>query len=178
LVKEYYYEHVADQKISKNGATRDRTNGFEVEVRNASALLTKLQQISDGFLHDSAGNYLSIPSNKLRKLIHHCSELFDGGERVLVWFAFKRSIIEASSVSSFETVALSGDDRFDYGKWHSGGARVCYATVGSGSSLNDFKDTRYSIIYSSSYSHRAMQQARGRTNRKSSSHSVCYYYYF
>lgn len=178
LVEEYYYEHVATQNLSDAAKNGICSTPFEVEIKNASALLTKLQQISDGFLHDSNGNYLPIPSNKLRKLIHHCTELFDGGERVLVWFAFKRSIVEASSVSPFETVALSGDDRFDFQKWHSGGARVCYATIGSGSSLNDFKDTRYSVIYSSSYSHRAMQQARGRTNRKSSSHFTCYYYYF
>jgi hypothetical protein len=178
LVKEYYYEHVVDQKTNSDGEIGNRTSDFEVEVRNAAALLTKLQQISDGFLHDSGGNYISIASNKLRKLIQHCTELFEGGERVLVWFAFKRSIVEASAISPFETVTLSGYDRFDYEKWHSGGTRVCYATVGSGSSLNDFKNTRYSVIYSSSYSHRAMQQARGRTNRRSSSHSCCYYYYF
>lgn len=181
LIKEYYYKHVLPIESKATNGKNQAYNGavsFEVEVRNAAALLTKLQQISDGFLHDSGGNYISVSSNKLRKLIQHCTELSESGERVLVWFAFKRSIVEASKVSPFETVLLSGDDEFDFNKWNSDGTRICYATMGSGSSLNDFKDTRYSVIYSSSYSYRALQQARGRTNRKSSSHSCCYYYYF
>jgi hypothetical protein len=49
------------------------------------------------------------------------------------------------------------------------------ATVGSGASLNDFANVQYSIVYSAPFSYRAVQQAMGRTNRKSSAHSICYY---
>lgn len=165
LVKEYYYEH---------GAESD----FQIEIKSGAALLSKLLQVSDGFIYNSTGDSLSITSNKLRKLIHLCSELIDAGERVLVWFGFRQSIKEALERSPFETCVLYSDEDFDAAKWKSGRAKVCYATIGSGASLNDFKDVRYSIIYSTVFSYRALQQARGRTNRKSSQHSICYYYYF
>ncbi len=165
LVKDYYIEH-----IDKNGT-------FTVDIKNAVSLISKLCQVSDGFLYNSERSSLPIQSNKLRKLISICSELTDAGERVLVWFAFRQSIQEALKVSKFKTTILSSNGQFDFEAWSNGGTKICYATIGSGSSLNDFKDVRYSIIYSSSYSYRAMQQARGRTNRKDSQHQCCYYYY-
>jgi len=161
LAKEYYLQH---------GETI-------INVKNGAALVGKLQQVSDGFLYDSEGGSISVQSNKLHKLIGICSEFIDGGERVVVWFAFRQSIQEALALSKYPVVVLFGDAKFDYEAWHKGKAQVCYATVGSGSSLNDFKDVRYAVIYSSSYSHRAIQQARGRTNRKDSAHTCCYYYY-
>jgi len=161
LTKEYYLEY-GDQVV---------------DIKNGAGLISKLQQVSDGFLYDRKGNTISIESNKLHKLIGLCSEFVEGGERAVVWFAFRQSIEEALTLSKFETVVLSGDGKFDFKAWNSGKAQICFATVGSGSSLNDFKDVRYAVIYSSSYSYRAIQQARGRTNRKDSRHTCCYYYY-
>jgi hypothetical protein len=169
LVKEYYLELQQAE---------DEKERFQLEIKNGATLLIKLQQISDGFLHDSAGHFLPVKSNKLQRLIHHTQELLNGGERVLVWFGFRQTIVEALKLSRFKTTLLYSGEKFDVQKWSTGKARVCYATVGSGASLNDFKDVRYSIIYSSSYSYRAYEQARGRTNRKSSEHSICYYYLY
>jgi hypothetical protein len=169
LIKEYYLE-IQD--------TDNEEERFELEIKNGATLLIKLQQISDGFLHDSAGGYISIKSNKLHRLIQQVKELLDGGERVLVWFGFRHSIKEALKLSNFETTLLYSGEHFDASKWSTGKARVCYATIGSGASLNDFSHTRYALIYSTSYSFRAFEQARGRTNRKSSPHSICYYYLY
>lgn len=151
---------------------------FELEVKNGATLLLKLQQVSDGFLSDSKGSFLSIKSNKLQRLIQHVQELLDAGERSLVWFAFKHSIQEALRLSTFSTALLYSDEHFDAQAWNRGTARVCYATIGSGSSLNDFASVRYAIIYSSSFSTRAYEQAKGRTNRTSSIQSICWYYHF
>jgi hydroxymethylpyrimidine pyrophosphatase-like HAD family hydrolase len=169
LIKEYYLE------IRNTNNEQER---FQLEIKNGASLLIKLQQISDGFLRDSGGNYISIKSNKLHRLIQHISELLDAGERVLVWFGFRQSIKETLKLSKFPTTLLYSGEAFDVNKWSTGKARVCYATVGSGASLNDFSHTRYAIIYSSSYSFRAFEQAKGRTNRKSSKHSICYYYLY
>jgi hypothetical protein len=163
LIKEYYVK---------------TQQGFELEVKSKASLIIKLLQVSDGFLRSGEGSYISIKSNKLQGLIHNISELLESGERVLVWFAFKKSIKEAVSLSTFPTVVLSGDEKFDSEAWRRGKVNVCYATVGSGASLNDFKDVRYAIIYSSSFSFRALEQAKGRTARKSSGHSIAYYYFY
>jgi hypothetical protein len=169
LIKEYYLKvkDIEDEQLR-----------FELEVKNGAALLVKLQEVSDGFLRDNEGNYLSIKSNKLQKLLELISEFLDAGERVLVWVAFKQTIKQLLAASKFPAVVLSGDDQFDSGKWSRGEAKVCYATIGSGASLNDFANTRYAVIYSSSFSSRGFEQAKGRTNRKSSAHSICYYYEF
>jgi hypothetical protein len=161
LIKEYYLAE----------------SDFKLEIKNKATLLIKLLQISDGFLRDGEGNYLSIESNKLSKLIHLVTELLESGERVLVWFNFRQSIKEAIAKSSWPTVVLSGDDEFDREAWNKGKAKVCYATIGSGSSINDFANVRYAIIYSPSFSYRAWAQAKGRTLRKSSTHPIAYYYY-
>lgn len=163
LVKEFYIEY-------------EKT--FTLEVKTAASLLTKLQEVSDGFLYDAKGDHLSIPSNKLHRLVHYCSECVNAGERVLVWFAYRQSIEEALKISDYKTVILRSGEQFDVRTWKQPEPVVCYATIGSGSSLNDFANVRYAVIYSANYSNRSLQQARGRTNRRSTLHSCCYYYYY
>jgi hypothetical protein len=167
LVRDYYVSTLKEDKLP-----------FELEIKNKVSLLIKLLQISDGFLADGKGGYLSVESNKLSKLIHNISELVNSGERVIVWTAFKRSLQEASELCPFPTVLLSGEHIFDSQAWNRGKAKVAFATIGSGSSINDFANTRYAIIYSSSFSFRALQQAKGRTNRKSTASPILYYYYY
>jgi hypothetical protein len=164
LVQTYYYEH-------------NTKYGFKLEIKSAGALLVKLQQISDGFLSDGEGHHIYIESSKLHKLKDLCSELLDARERVLVWVAFRNTAKMLSKVLPFPVVILSGENAFDSETWQRGKAKVCVATVGSGASLNDFKDVGYSVFYSTRFSHLQMQQAKGRTNRKSSQHSCAYYYY-
>jgi hypothetical protein len=102
-------------------------------------------------------------------------ELLDGGERALVWFAFKASLDKAYQEIGSQACALSSDHAFDSEGWRGGKYKVALATVGSGASLNDFANVQYSIVYSAPFSYRAVQQAMGRTNRTSSVHTVCYY---
>lgn len=164
LVRNYYYEH------------KDKW-GFKLEVKSAASLLVKLQQVSDGFLRDNDGNYLSIASKKMLRLNELCSEFVDAGERVLIWVAFRKTAELLSKSLSFPTVILSGEHAFDASAWKSPKVKACIATVGSGASLNDFADIRYAIFYSMRFSHVQIQQAKGRTNRKSSDAAARYYYY-
>lgn len=165
LVQRYYY-----------AAEKGGTKGFQIEINSATTLLVKLQQISDGFLHDGQGNFLSVRSAKSVRLVELCSELFDAGERVLIWVAFKKTAEELSKILPCENVVLSSGRSFDWQTWHSGRAQACIATVGSGASLNDFADLRYAIFYSTSYNYLQVQQAKGRTNRKGHAHGLYYYY--
>jgi hypothetical protein len=147
----------------------------EMEIRNAGALIIKLQQISDGVVLDGAGQAVSVESSKYLRLLGILEELFDAGERAVVWFAFKASLGKVYTALGKKATCLSSDHAFDSEGWRAGKYRVTLATAGSGSSLNDFANTRYAIIYSAPFSYRAIQQAMGRTNRKSSEHPVAYY---
>jgi hypothetical protein len=166
LVKAYYYEH----KPEKGKA-------FTVEVQSATSLLIKLQQVSDGFMHDGQGAFLPVKSSKASKLKELCTELLDAGERVLIWVAFRHTAKMLANLLSVKTVMLTGDAPFDFTTWQHGGAKACVATVGSGASLNDFQDLRYAIFYSCRYSYLNYQQAKGRTDRKASQHPIAYYYH-
>jgi ERCC4-related helicase len=164
LVKTYYYEH------------QDKY-GFKLEVKSAAALLVKLQQVSDGILRDGEGHTLSIASNKLRRLQELCWELLNAGERILIWVAFRATANLLREQLSFPVLLLTSEHEFDSKAWHNRRADVCVATVGSGSSLNDFANVRYALLYSTRFSHVQVQQAKGRTNRRSSGEACRYYYY-
>lgn len=163
LVKNYYYEHLESEH-------------FEVEVKSATALLIKLQQVSDGFLYDQQGGVLPVRSNKTIRLKELCAELLEAGERVLIWVAFRQTAKVLCEALQCESVILSGGQPFDWEAWRSGNAKICLATIGSGASLNDFADLRYAIFYSSTYNYLQVQQAKGRTNRKGHRHGLYYYY--
>jgi hypothetical protein len=166
LVKTYYYEH-----------QNQHGGGFSLEIKSALTLLIKLQQISDGFLTNEEGSAIHIESSKLHRLSEICAELLDAGEGILIWVAFRHTAKMLCELLPFPILLLSGENEFDAEAWRRGKAKVCVATVGSGASLNDFKDVRYALLYSCRFSHVQMQQAKGRTNRKSSQHTCAYYYH-
>jgi hypothetical protein len=147
----------------------------EVEIKSAPALIIKLQQISDGVVLDSEGNRSYLQSSKIERLLGILEEYADGGQRVLVWFAFKASLACIYDKLGKTATAMSSDHEFDSEGWRVGRYKFALATIGSGASINDFANVQHAIIYSAPFSHRAMQQAMGRTNRKSSEHTVCYY---
>src|SRR5262249_42287188 len=74
-----------------------------------------------------------------------------------------------------KATALSSSHEFDAGGWKAKKYAIALATIGSGASLNDFAHVQQSIIYSCSFNPLQLQQAMGRTNRKSSLHNVCHY---
>lgn len=151
------------------------TDDAEVEIRNAAALITKLCQVSDGVILDNEGKATPVQSTKFERLLGILDEFAEGGQRVVVWFAFKASLNLVLETLGEKACALSGDKVFDSEGWRAGKYEVCLATIGSGASINDFASVQHAIIYSAPFSYRAVQQAMGRTNRKSSEHSVCYY---
>ena len=167
LAREYYFAH----------EDPDEKHGFSVEIKSAAALLVKLQQISDGCVRNSEGDLLLVDSPKSKRFRELALELLDGGERILVWVAFKRSMDILRGLLPCPVGLLSSEHLFDSAAWASGETRICLATVGSGASLNDFAGVRYSIWYSSSFSHLQNQQARGRTLRASSDSAGRVYYH-
>lgn len=161
LLKTWTYEH----------------QGQTLELKNAISLLIKLQQISDGILKMSEDDVALIESSKLYRLKQLCEELLDAGERLLIWTGFRRTAEMLSEALPCKTTLLTGDGKFNVSDWRNGRVKATIATVGSGASLNDFSQIKYSIFYSSSFSNLYLQQAKGRTNRRSSLHACSYYYF-
>lgn len=169
-----YFKALAEDYFAEFQDNITRVKG-ELEIKYATVLLTKLQQVSDGVVLDGERKAVSISSTKYAKLLALLDEYIDAGETPIVWFAFKASLNQVAQALGKKATCLSGDHTFDADGWAKGRYNVALATIGSGASLNDFKNCQYSIIYSAPFSPHAIQQAMGRTNRKGSRHNVCHY---
>jgi hypothetical protein len=111
----------------------------------------------------------------MERLSELLEEFIDAGEQILVWFAFKASLDQVYKKYRKKATALSSSHEFDAKGWAAKKYAIALATIGSGASLNDFAHIQHSIIYSATFNPLQLQQAMGRTNRKSSTHKVCHY---
>lgn len=167
--------------------------GKDLELRNAPSLITKCQQISDGFLkmgkvydleHNELedGPIIEFKSAKLFYLIQEVAELVSCGEKVVIWCAFKQSVqIVLQSLQThlkgIKSYGFYGTKKFDIAGWRRNG-QVAVGTEASGSSVNHFANCAYAIYYSMDFHWLHLNQSQGRTNRgKGSTHPTCYYYY-
>ncbi len=148
-----------------------------IELTNVLQVANKIQTISNGWVKDNDGNFISIKSNKPEHLLSVVEELREQGERVLIWCAFVHDVDMLRSYLPFATLQMSSQHDFDLDDWKSGKTTVAIATEASGSSINHFADTAYAIYFSMDAKWLNLQQSMGRTNRRSSQHSTCFYYY-
>lgn len=156
--------------------------GERMLLKNAPSVITKCQQVSDGWVNLN-GTPHEIKSAKMDYLKGLVRELLEGGEKVVIWTAFKRSaeLVLQSLQKSFRREANSfylmhGGHKFDVAGWRRNG-KVAIATEASGSSVNHFSNCAYAIYYSMSFRWQDLQQSKGRTDRADSSHKTCYYYF-
>lgn len=154
--------------------------GRMLELKNAPSVITKCQQISDGWvkMEDST---LSVAASKMEYLLAQIAELIASGERVIVWCAFRHTvniILQQlqKKLPSVNAYGFHGGMSFDSKGWAKNG-QVAVGTTASGSSVNHFEQVATAIYYSHSFGWLAMQQSRGRTDRKASKHRVCQYHY-
>lgn len=150
---------------------------LDMEFNNAMVVITKAQQISCGWIFNEAGNLVSIPSNKPAKLRDELEDIIASGQRAVVWCAFRHDVEMLAKFLPFATMQMLGGEDFDVDRWLAGDVSVCLATEASGSSVNHFAQVPYAIYFSSDFKWLSMQQSRGRTDRKSSTHLDCYYKY-
>jgi len=160
----------------------DMRNLFEaedygVETDNAAVAVIKVQQISNGWIKSDDGTIHEFESPKVQRLQVLLEELLDAGERVVVWCAFQHDVTYLSKLLPFATLQMSGSHKFDSQDWKAGKAKVVIATEGSGASINDFAQVKYAVYFSQSFKWLDLQQSMGRTDRKSSQHEECYYYF-
>jgi hypothetical protein len=76
--------------------------------------------------------------------------------------------------AEFRCYLMMGGTKFNLEGWELDG-QVAIATEESGVSFNHFKDCRLAIFYSICFKWLALQQAKGRTDRKDSKHKECHY---
>jgi hypothetical protein len=154
------------------------SEGEELDIKTATALVAKIQQISNGYIKSNTGNIYSIKSNKCDALEQSVTEALAAGEQVLIWCAFRYDLDYLSEKLSVATLQLKGGSEFDLKTWQSGDVNVVLATEGSGSSVNHFVGVRYAKYFSLNYRWLDLQQSRGRTGGKRAHHKGCHYEYF
>lgn len=154
--------------------------GKDLELRNAPSVITKCQQISDGWVKMHDGEIISVKSSKLSYLISKICEMIECGEKVVIWCAFKHTvelILQSLQTLRIKAYGLIGGKKFDVVGWKRNG-QVAVCTEASGSSINHFSQCAYAIYFSMDFSWRNLVQSRGRTNRFDSEHKSCFYYYY
>jgi hypothetical protein len=153
-----------------------------LELTSAPSVIIKAQQISDGWVKIDDGHSEIVDSAKLDYLEDMLRELIDSGECVIIWCAFQNSVnrvlqrMQKVFPKKIGVYGFHGSKKFDDAGWRKNG-RIAVATVGSGAAVNHFKHCAYAIYYSMDYRWTNLQQSRGRTDRKDSRHSTCFYYY-
>lgn len=153
--------------------------GQELDIKSVPVLIVKCQQISDGFIHMPNGSVINVDSSKLAHLVEQLFELIACGERVIVWCAFRESVMRVLQMlqsKGIKAYGMVGGSDFNSEGWRRDG-QVVVATEDSGSSVNHFAQCAYAIYYSMNWRWLALQQSKGRSDRKSSKHKTCFYYY-
>jgi hypothetical protein len=151
---------------------------LDLEFDNALAISLKTQQIANGWIESGEGTIETIASNKPDKLSDELEDIVTSGERAVVWCAFRHDVALLADRCSFTSLQMLGGVDFDVDRWRNDrDVKVCFATEASGSSVNHFEQTPYAIYFSANFKWLDMQQSRGRTDRKSSRHTDCYYKY-
>jgi hypothetical protein len=151
---------------------------FGLEYNSTLATIAKTQQVANGYVTTPNGIIHRIASNKPEKLRDELEDiLVSGVDKAIVWCAFRHDVEMLKAYLPFASLQMLGGQEFDVDRWRSSDIRVCLATEASGSSVNHFYDTAYAIYFSSNFKWLDMQQSRGRTDRKSSSHQCCFYKY-
>lgn len=156
----------------------DEEQSFELELRSALELIIKVSQIANGWCKDKTGNFAYFPSNKLDALCANLEESYANNVQRIVWCHFKKDIDVIQDNLDFETLKMSGSHKFDSDKWQSNKFPVVLATMGSGASINDFKNVQHASVFSQTFKFLDQSQSLARTNRYDSSHQSCQYSYY
>jgi SNF2 family DNA or RNA helicase len=165
------------RKIFKDLKEWYEAKDYNLELENALQVALHIQRVSNGWILDDNGCLHYIDNNKVQRTIELVDEIVAGGERCVIWCAFTRDIDLLSIALPFATLQMSSRHKFDLDDWKNGEAKVCIATEASGVGVNHFEQTPYAIYFSMDWKWLDLQQSRGRTDRKSSKHLECFYYY-
>lgn len=147
------------------------------ELTNMASIITKAQQISDGWIKNADGSINHIQSSKLKRLELLLEELMQTEYKVVVWCAFREDINRIMPIAldlSKKVATMQSGQAFDIEMWKQDDCRICLATEASGSSVNHFAQVPYGIYFSQDCKWHSLQQSSGRHARRSSEHDTAY----
>lgn len=147
------------------------------ELKQMGNIITKAQQISDGWIQKADGGTHWLESGKVNKVDMLLDDLMQTEYKVVVWCAFKEDIqrlLEIAYKHSKHVATLQSKHPFEVDKWNDPDCRICLATEASGSSVNHFAQVPYAIYFSQDAKWHSLQQSSGRHTRRSSRHDTAY----
>lgn len=145
------------------------------ELTNMANIVTKAQQISNGWLKGEKGDVEYFDSPKVDRCVTLVTEILEQNEtdKVVIWCAFREDIkrLCKEHFCSSQIATLQSGETFDTEFWKKKTSRICIATEASGTSVNHFAQCAYGIYFSQDFKWTSLQQSQGRHTRRSSLHS-------
>lgn len=149
------------------------------ELNNVANIITKAQQISNGWLKGESGDITNIESSKVDRTVALVEEILEANStnRVVIWCAFRHDInrLRDKMLLLSNVATLQSGQEFNHKLWAKSTCRICLATEASGTSVNHFAQVPYGIYFSQDFKWTSLQQSQGRHTRRSSLHDTAYF---
>ena len=153
--------------------------GANISVPNAAALITRMQQISCGFVVDENGAVRELPNPRLTELLN-VLEQREG--KAIIWCRFNEDVKRVKKALGASAVDYYGgtnsnDRTKNIEAFLSADSRIAYLVASpeaAGTGLNLQGICRTNIYYSNSFNSLARWQSEGRTWRDGTTGSVTY----
>lgn len=149
--------------------------GTQFDLKYTLQVTAKIRGILNGWVEVEPGRLHVVASEKVSAIVDQLRELHLCKEQCIVWCAFRNDIKHLASLLDFASLQMVGGRPFDHAAWRRKDAYITLATLGSGSTVNHFDQTPYSKFFSLTYKPLDLQQARGRTDRRSTHTSSIFY---
>lgn len=146
-----------------------RVGDEEVFCKTARQVYHYARGITNGWVQSSDGSLLLLECEKRDALLEKLDELHDSTEQSLIWCAYKNDIKALRLCFKHPSLTLVGGSEFDLPAWQSGKHLFTFATMGSGHSVNHFKEVGFGLYFSLS-KRLDWQQSTGRIGRRGSTH--------
>lgn len=147
-----------------------------IAATNALSKLTKLREITSGFLINYEGEVKGFGNSKINELMNVLEEL--GNKQAIIWINFKheaKRIIEAIGIDKCAQVHGDIEDKEDQiVSFTSGNKQYLVANPASASSGLNLQNCDTQIFFSLSYNYDDYYQCRGRTHRSGQKNTCLY----
>lgn len=147
------------------------------EVKHAITIAHEINKIGNGWSKDSKGNLLHYKCNKSQSLLAIVEELYDAGESVVIWCAYRDDVQYLKSIIPYKTLVYTSGSEFSPDDLSSESPNIVLATESYGLGVNHFRNFEYGIFYSLTRKWTDLQQSQGRHERKDSTHMGAFYYF-
>lgn len=146
-----------------------RYDDGEVFCKTAGEIYHHVRAVTNGWIKTPSGKLAILRSEKREACLEKLDEIHSSGEQCLIWCAYKNDIAALRMHTEIPNLEMVGGINFDIQKWQSGKYPVCFATMGSGYSVNHFSQVNFALYFSLSSKRLDWQQSCGRIGRRGSS---------